>query len=454
MLTSDLIAKFNAVSGNNVPLNPSQGPSRADQIRALGQSSQPTTQPGFLSRVASDIGSRVQNVKSDVQSEPNTLKGNAMGIANTAGQIGGGINDIIGEGIKAVAPGIPKLIQQVAQSPVGQGIAQRYQDYVKANPDKAKLLEDAFNVIGASTAVEGGVEGVGKLADVAPQLGKEAVQAGSDLKSSVGNVISKAKEAISPTLTPEEATGKIIQGKIGDIPAAQRTFSSLPSDTGDITKMSPKDLSEKVGTHIQNNLKEVDTHFANDTTPHTMEDFERTTGKGANAVKTNYVQQAMDQLKMFYEKTNDASGLSDIKSLEEKANTVGLTSQELNDLAKEHGSAIKAFNANGEAASGLTKQAAENTRAGVKATARETLAQTDPEAAKEAARLDKETSDAIKTKKLLDKQVESENKGVQKNGKQGKIAKAYKTIKEHPVKSAIAGYIADKTIKKVTGIGF
>ena len=299
-----------------------------------------------------------------------------------------------------------------------------------AHPDIASGLYSALTI--ALTAAGGGENGLDKpieslegIKNGLSDTTKKVVDTASEIPGKISDTASALKEKISPSLTPEEQVGQIIQGKISDIPAAQRTFDALPSDTPPVAKMSPADLSETIQNHIQSNLDQVDAHYANDNTPHPMSDFDTTTGTGKNAVTTNYVQQAIDQLKEFYTKTNDAQGLSDIKALEEKANTEGLSSKELNDLAKEHGSTIKAFNANGEAASGLTKQAAENTRAGVKTTARNILSQSDPEGAPEVTRLDRETSDAIKTKNLLDKQVEKENVKVQKNGKESKLSKAY-----------------------------
>lgn len=460
-----MIAKFNAATGNNVPLNPNQAPSRADEIRALGKTSTPAQEPGFLSRTASDLSNRGKSIQKDFnesfskgKNPISTTIQNAQGALRIAGDVAGGINDVVGQGIKSIAPGLPDIISKVIDTTTtdksGKNVLQRYQDWSAQHPDAAKNLNSVFNIGTAATTVGGGVEGATRIAEAAPQISKDLAQTGSDIASKAKSTVSGIKENISPSLTPEEQVGHIIQGKIGDIPTAQRTFNALPSDTGDITKMTPKELSDTVDKHIQSNLEKVDTHFANDTTPHKLSSFEKTTGKGVNAVKTNYVQQAIDQLKEFYTKTNDATGLSDIKALEERANNVGLTSHDLNNLAKEHGSAINAFNVNGEAASGLTKQAAENTRSGVKATARDTLAKTNPEAAKEATQLDRETADAIKTKKLLDKQVEKENTSVQKNGKPSKLSKTIKAIKDNPIKSAAATYVVDKTLKKATGIGF
>ncbi len=369
------------------PTDPSQNPTQDS-----------TQQPGFFSRVGSDLMNRgksiVQDFKAGFSSGKNpiqsTLQAGQAGL-RVAGDIAGGVNDVAGEGIKSVAPGIPDAIQKISQTPWGQGVAQRYSDYVKTNPDQAKNLEAIFNLGTAGATIGGGIEGVAKLADVAPKLGSEISQTASDVagkvKSTVGNAVGSAKEAISPSLTPTEQIGsQIPNAKIGDIPKIQRTFDSLPASTGDITKMSPQDLSSAVDKQIQSNLEQASAHYAGDTSgPRPMSSFEVKSGSGASAVTTNPVQDAIDQLKAHYTATNEGQGsaLSKIKALEEKANTVGLTSKELDNLAKEHGRVMpSAFSKTGEPLTGLNKQATENARSGVKATARNVLGQPNPEAAK------------------------------------------------------------------------
>jgi hypothetical protein len=321
------------------------------------------------------------------------------------------------------------IVQKISQSGFGDAIAkgeQGFNDWASKHPELATNLSDALNV---------GMAALGDKLAGSPDL---KLPDGTTLKNDLGNIKTKItdvvtgaknkvvntagniKEAISPTLTPEEAVGKIIQGKTTDIPAAQRTFATLPKDVVP-TKMTSAELSDTIQTKIDSNMKQVDTHFTNDNTPHPMSDFTQTTGKGTSAVKTNYVQEAINGLKEHYTAIKDAQGLSDIKALEEKANTTGLTSKELNALAREQGTEIQSYKKNGDLASSQKAQAAENVRTGLKTTARETLAKTDPTAAAEVTRLDKETSDAIHTKDLLDTQAQREATGVQKKGKPNAI---------------------------------
>lgn len=484
-LTPQDITSLNQVFQKNVPTTPGAVSSRADQIRSLGKSSSPkvtsdtSTNLGdnsanAIASAGSDIASSVSGGANDYQAgvnkanQSNNLGGQAMGelkatgglLKSGLGAASGFINMLTSPVTAAVQTAGDKLGQNsntllyhLANSGFGDAIAKGEQgvsDWAKNNPTAVHALN-----VGLASLL-GGNEDI-KLPDTSTlknDLGnfKEGVgnipSKVSDLtgtiKDKVTGTATKIKEAVKPPLTPEEKVGSIIQGKTTDIPAAQRTMEAIDTNTKAAAKMSPKELSDKIQSKIKSNMTEVDGHYANDNTPHHMSEFEQTTGKGANAVKTNYVQQAIDQLKDFYTKTNDAQGLSDIKALEEKANTSGLNSKDLNDLAKKHGSTISGFNANGEAASGLSKQAAENTRTGVKTTARTTLAQSDPEAAAKVKILDKQTSDAIKTKDLMDKQVEKGNTKIQKNGKPNAV-KAF--IEKHPyITAGVSGELGRKII--------
>lgn len=414
---------------------------------------------------ASQVTDAIGNVRKNAEEAGGSSTDYALADLGAAGHIAGAIAGTAGGIIGSfVSPFLPQTVKDKIGD-IGNHI-QAKMDEMGIPPEVQKALADVFNTAtllggekitpvvkdAAITAAEKVATGAGAISKTASSMGDIINTGVNDAKDTIKSKAVAVKEAISPSLTPEEQVGKIIQGKVSDIPAAQRSFGALPSDISSISKMAPEEVSGTLGKQIQSNLDQVDTHYAGDTNLHPMSDFEMTTGKGANAVKTNYVSQAIDQLKEFYTKTNDASGLSDMKALEEKANTEGLSSHELNDLAKEHGATINAFNANGEAASGLSKQAAENTRSGVKTTARNTLAESDPNAASEVTRLDHETSDAIKTKDLMDKQVEKGAVKIQKTGKEGAISKAYNSKTGKIVRTAVKVGVGGEFIKKGLGL--
>ncbi len=163
-------------------------------------------------------------------------------------------------------------------------------------------------------------------------------------------------------------------------------------------------MTDKI-TAISNKLDET---LATKTDTKPLTDLTHTFKVGESSVSHNYVEDALSQLKDHYTSTNDVAGLEKITQLENKAKTSGLTIQEVNDLAKEHGNTISAFNANGQAASGITKQAAENTRTGVKATAREMFNNPVFKAA------DEQLSNLIRTRDLVASVAENVNKLQQK----------------------------------------
>jgi len=111
----------------------------------------------------------------------------------------------------------------------------------------------------------------------------------------------------------------------------------------------------------------------------------------------NYVSDALDQLKTFYEKTNDVPGQSQVDAWLQKGNGDGLSAQDINDIAKVHDQDLSGFNINGETASGLAKQAAENTRAGVKSIVRGIMNNPVFEEA------DSQLSDLLRTKKISER---------------------------------------------------
>ncbi len=234
MLTPDKIAALNKATGNNVnPTAPAGAPpSRAQEIMNIGSSQ--SSQPGFLSNLASGLSDTAKSIGQDFKDSfsqgpadlslggavKSTLKAGQGGL-RIAGDIAGGVNKVAGDVVSAVAPGIPKAIQAIANTPQGQGVVQRYQDYVKANPEQAKNLEAVFNLGSAVATVGGGIEGFNKLADVAPQIGKDLAQTGSDIKSSVGDTVNKAKESV----------GLKIQGKpLSDV---------LATPESEVSKLNP-----------------------------------------------------------------------------------------------------------------------------------------------------------------------------------------------------------------------
>lgn len=321
---------------------------------------------------------------------------------------------------------------------------------IEKNPDLMRHFQSMVNNIkdvtpeniipateptkGILSEMGGGIKTAAEKAGTATKAVAEKIgeKVGSTVKSATEgtkDVLSGVKQGIKPTLTPEEATGQIIQGKTNDIPAALRTFKSL--DTVDGIKTA-KDLQVKLKSEIKPLAQKVDAELAKDPTLRPLSTFEKTVGEGANTTKINYVKEAINNLKELYTKTSDAQGLAKIKDIETKVNGlrdttgkilkngVGLSNKDVNDLSRLYNTEFgtKAFSkTTGDPLTSVNAQKFENIRTGLKETARGGLG---GDAAKQ---LDSKLSDLFDTKKLVDKVVEKVNAAAQKIPKQGVIPK-------------------------------
>ncbi len=257
---------------------------------------------------------------------------------------------------------------------------------------------------------------------------------------------SLAKEAIKL----KDTAGAIVQGGISDVEKAKKAIGSI--DIKDIKTYA--DLKKTLGDKIDEGAKVLDTELEKSSVIKNLNDLgheiklKDATGavqEGAS-IKHNFVQDALEQLENHYAKINDQGNLLKIKQIKEKADGVydatgnlvkkgeGLTIKELNDVARMHGKDLNAFNANGELASGLSKQAAENTRMGLKDTARTLFGDKKYEA------MDEELSNLIRTKQLAEDMAEKVNTLKQKVVERGFGAKA--------------GHALFNLVDKVTGGGF
>jgi hypothetical protein len=185
--------------------------------------------------------------------------------------------------------------------------------------------------------------------------------------------------------------GKITQSTGPDVETATNALKTV--DTSNVRTY--QDLETVLDNQIKANTTKVDTALGKSTDAYKTADLEtRIPVHGRTDIVTNPVNDALDQLHDYYLKTNDAVWQSKIESLQTKMESQGLTTKEINDLARLHGKDLNGYNANGELASGLTKQAAENTRTGVKDIVRKLT----PDDATKA--LDKNTSDLITTRQM------------------------------------------------------
>lgn len=255
-----------------------------------------------------------------------------------------------------------------------------------------------------------------------------AAQAVTDVKNSgPAKAVTAATDYFKSTPeTAPDLIGKITQGTGDDITAAGRALPTV--DTSKVQSFD--DLRSTLDNQVRKNTAQVDSILSQDPKLYKAADLEKTTPvPGGTPIVTNPAQEALDQLHDFYQKTKDAKGEASITALQNKFETEGLTVKEVNDLAREHGTELNAYNANGELASGLTKQAAENTRQDVK----EQVRQLSPKIAD----IDSNTSDLITTRGLAEDMAD-------------KVQKLENKIQESGILQKL-GTVAGKTIDVATG---
>jgi hypothetical protein len=203
----------------------------------------------------------------------------------------------------------------------------------------------------------------------------------------------------------DRAVGQIGQSKKGDLAQHKEAILSLdPAELADIKTYD--DLQEAVGERLTALRETQDKILASVPEPKPLDSFGQSVGAGKAEVKSNPVVSALDNLQELYEKTNDPESLSSLLSLRDKAETVGLTAAEVNQIARDYGSEFgsKAFSPrSGEALTSVNAQAYENTRKAVKESARALL----PDDASKA--LDASMSDLLELQRAAEQVNEKVN---------------------------------------------
>lgn len=350
-------------------------------------------------------------------------------VVGTAGAIEGGIIGGVGQVVKNAVTG-DSLGKDVVKSAVQTGKETAKFGYeIGKEGAPASALGFGGRAIQVPLAFSQGYQGIkdlydgGMQKDVSKQI-QGAIEIGTSAFATKGALETKGMfvnpEAVSAVKSTPEAIkqsrakstltkfndliGNITQGDAQEIPKAQRALTQI--DTNGVKTYS--DLVDRFDEKIGQVSAMQDNVLGTDKTVRLLDNLALDTKVGNQNVSHNYVQDGLAQLKEFYSKTNDVQGESMIDGLIQKSQTEGLTLKDVNDIARLHGSELNAYNANGQLASGLTKQAAENTRVGIKETARNLFDNKVYQAS------DGVLSDLIKTRKLIqevsDKVTELQNK--------------------------------------------
>lgn len=176
-------------------------------------------QPGFFSRIGSDIQNRNQMVQAATgrysagqQTLPETL------LQATGKGVLGTVNDVIGEGVKSAANYTPDFIkqpitdlaQQAMQSPIGQGAlslarqgGQAYSNFEQNNPRASANLESIGNIALAVPASKAVTESSSLVGTGLNRTGGALVNMGEKQAANAKN--SFVKDLITPKQTPTVA---------------------------------------------------------------------------------------------------------------------------------------------------------------------------------------------------------------------------------------------------------
>lgn len=285
-------------------------------------------------------------------------------------------------------------VQKFAQTPGAERLARN----VEAVPEYLNLLPGPKAAKLATRGVEGGLNLAEKTA---------TKSSGMFTKFAEEQATKRASKA---TKEIDELAGKIGQGKPQDIEQVKKALSNVEVKGVKTYKQLRERIDEKIKL-VSNKLDEV---LAKNPTTRTIANLKTVVNVGDQKVATNYVNEAIQQLDNYYKTTNNLAGQAKIQNILSRGNTSGLTIKDINDLARLHGQDLSGFNKlSGQLASGLSRQAAENTRKGLKFVARDLFGDKLYQTA------DGEIQSLIRTRDLSKHMVESVNKLAQKTVKLG-----------------------------------
>jgi hypothetical protein len=253
---------------------------------------------------------------------------------------------------------------------------------------------------------------VGAVAEV----GARRLEEGLELVSEAfrKNAVRRAQKSSAQL---DEIVGKILQGTKKDIEPSRRALSQL--DTSGIkTYEDLKGLTSERITALSSKMDEL---LDVDKTLFKLDDLSQTTKVGEKEVTRNFVDDAFKHLEESYEKGGFLEDLAEIQNLKDKAISQGLTTRELNQLAREYGTKFKnrSFSpVTGDPKTSVSSELFENTRKGIKNAVRSKVKGDAPKA------IDSELSDLFTADRLASKLENSVIKLSQKIKKRGLIERA------------------------------
>lgn len=300
---------------------------------------------------------------------------------------------------KPAVQSITDLVRSIMGTDVGKAQIATGQD-VKALMERFPRETETLGKMAAATNL---IPVYGAVRKLGPALLEGELVATGAVKGATGAVKEKAINLIHPPPTPEGALKQVLQGKTKDLAKGKKAFAVI--DTEGVKTYA--DLNQRITGHVQDYSRQVDNELLKDPTPYPLESLTKQTKTvGGETVSQNHVEEALNQLNELYTKINDPVRAKEVEELLTAAQEQGLTKKQVNDLSRVYGNEFgdKAFSkVNGDQLTSVNAQAYENTRKGLKDTARSGMG---PEAQK----LDATLSSMLNTRRLVEKNVEAVNK--------------------------------------------
>jgi len=191
------------------------------------QEAPPDRSKGFFGRLGDDLKQRWENVGESSQLVDEGKQGNVAFGAQVAGQIAGGVGDVIAEGLtstfRTVAPesvqqGVAATGEALGQNKAVQGIFNKYEEFKKAHPVGAKNLEAGLNIGSLIPVGKGAGLTAGVLERIAPKTAARLTELGvisaekAALRASE-RALQEALEITRPALTTAERQAAISAGR-------------------------------------------------------------------------------------------------------------------------------------------------------------------------------------------------------------------------------------------------
>lgn len=333
--------------------------------------------------------------------------------------------NIVKENIKKTAVPVVKSVMEIP------AVNKFINDYASLPEDQKRDVDALFGIgsLASELATSGFGSPIKKVSQNVLKTGIKGVTDTGEMVTDISkNIIKQTPRLTEKFLAKEptlvEATGQILQGQTKDITKGVKGLAEV-NKTGVKTY---GDLKTKISDKITELSQKVDEDLDKDLTKYTLKDL-TLTGKTklGKTVKTDYITNALNQLKELYTTIGDKVKSTDIKDLLTQAKTGGLTRREVNDISRIYGQEFgeKAFSKIGEPLTSVNAQMFENVRTGLKNIARQGIG------GKEAQLADRTISNLYNTEKLINKNIEAVNKLRQRIQERGILEKAGNLISKY-----------------------